>query len=159
MYRKNIVEIGRTFRAAILGNFFPSKFLVWFSYIQWQVTWYMFNFKSFWEKKSFINTRYKREPNRKQQWLTNVGREGIRRDVHFHVIYVYYIVMAKDTIYKIRNHACLIILYNHPTYLLQNQSLGVATSNFYKLIWPIIITNFLKTKWIPNIGNRHIMLV
>ena len=32
----------------------------------------------------------------------------------------------KDTIYKIRNHACIRILYNHPTSLRQEQSVGMV---------------------------------
>ena len=38
--------------------------------------------------------------------------------------------MPKDTIYKIRNHVCLIIVYNQPTSLRRDQSLAVATTNF-----------------------------
>ena len=37
---------------------------------------------------------------------------------------------SKDTINKIRNNACLIIVYNHPTSLRQDQSVAVATINF-----------------------------
>ena len=40
------------------------------------------------------------------------------------------LIITKDTIYKIRNHACLIIVYNHPTSLRQDQSVAVATTNF-----------------------------
>ena len=40
------------------------------------------------------------------------------------------IILAKDTIYKIRNHVCLIIVYNHPTSLRQDQSVVGATTNF-----------------------------
>ena len=37
---------------------------------------------------------------------------------------------SKDTMYKIRNHTCLILVYNHPTSLRQDQSVGIATINF-----------------------------
>ena len=40
------------------------------------------------------------------------------------------IAIYKDTIYKIRNHSCLIIVHNHPTSLRQDQSVAVATTNF-----------------------------
>ena len=39
-------------------------------------------------------------------------------------------VLVKDNIYKIRNHAGLIIVYNHPTSLHQDQSVAIATTNF-----------------------------
>ena len=38
--------------------------------------------------------------------------------------------VAQDTIYKIKNHACLIIVYNHPTSLPQDQSVAVANTDF-----------------------------
>ena len=38
--------------------------------------------------------------------------------------------MLKDAIYKISNHTCLIIVYNHPTSLRQDQSVAIATTNF-----------------------------
>ena len=37
--------------------------------------------------------------------------------------------IIKDTISKIRNHICLIIVYNHPTSLRQDQSVAIATTN------------------------------
>ena len=41
--------------------------------------------------------------------------------------------MAKDTIYKIRNQACLIIVYNHPTSL--SQDLDINTCIFQMGDW------------------------
>ena len=41
-----------------------------------------------------------------------------------------HMVTIKDNIYKIRNHKCLIIVYNNPTSLRQGQSVAVATTNF-----------------------------
>ena len=41
---------------------------------------------------------------------------------------IYY--TSKDTTYKIRNHAFLILVYNHPTSLCQDQSMAIATANF-----------------------------
>ena len=38
--------------------------------------------------------------------------------------------VSKDTIYKIRNHTFLILVYNHPTSLRQDQSVAIATANF-----------------------------
>ena len=43
--------------------------------------------------------------------------------------YMYYVAKIKDTIYKIRNHACIRILYSHPTSLCQDQSVPMATTN------------------------------
>ena len=40
------------------------------------------------------------------------------------------LVIIKDIINKIRNHACLIIVYNHPTSLRQDQSVAIANANF-----------------------------
>ena len=41
------------------------------------------------------------------------------------------LVIIKDTICKIRNHACLLLMvYNHPTVFRQDQSVAVATTNF-----------------------------
>ena len=39
-------------------------------------------------------------------------------------------LVSKDTTYKIRNHAFLILVYNHPTSLRQDQSVAIATANF-----------------------------
>ena len=39
-------------------------------------------------------------------------------------------LVSKDTTYKIRNHAFLILVYNHPTSLCQDQSMAIATANF-----------------------------
>ena len=39
-------------------------------------------------------------------------------------------ITPKDNKYKIRNDAFLILVYNHPTSLHQDQSLPVATTNF-----------------------------
>ena len=40
------------------------------------------------------------------------------------------IAKSKETIYEIRNHACLLIVYNHPTSLCKDQSVAIATTNF-----------------------------
>ena len=53
--------------------------------------------------------------------------------------------LCKDSIYKIRNNAFLIIVYNHPTSLRQDQSVAIAITNF-------ALTNERRTK---NVRSRN----
>ena len=52
------------------------------------------------------------------------------KKVFISTLYIIYIDKIKDTMYKIRNHAFLIKVYNHPTYLRQDQSVAETTTNF-----------------------------
>ena len=56
--------------------------------------------------------------------------------------------MVKDTIYKIRNHTCLRIVYNHHTYLVEDQSLALR---YYRLGLSHVI--FLKK--VPNLNGMQ----
>ena len=46
------------------------------------------------------------------------------------VYFAIHITIHKDTIYKIRNHACIKTLYNHPTSFGQDQSVGILLLTF-----------------------------